>query len=126
MEQFVKKVANTLESPYFLLDRERQTWRVIYRDRKRKEKHLLDFAKLLENNIGENLRKRDFTFNAIAMNLSAKQQWIDPLGGIRDLENRKIVLCNPDSLRDDPIRVIRAVRFHQQLQCKISISLRKN
>jgi poly(A) polymerase len=62
------------------------------------------------------LRRRDFTVNAMAVRLPG-QQIEDPFGGVVDLANR--VLRTPgrpeDSFSDDPLRMMRAARFAAQL-----------
>ena len=63
----------------------------------------------------EDLRRRDFTINALLMDVDGKVE--DPLGGRRDLEAR-ILRTPADPLRtfaDDPLRMLRAVRFAAEL-----------
>ncbi|GBD96229.1 MAG TPA: CCA tRNA nucleotidyltransferase [Nitrospirae bacterium] len=72
----------------------------------------IDFT-FLENNILEDLQKRDFTVNAMAW--SPETGLIDPLKGESDLKNRTIKVVNPDNLVDDPLRVLRAYRLAAQL-----------
>jgi tRNA nucleotidyltransferase (CCA-adding enzyme) len=55
------------------------------------------------------LRRRDFTANAMAMDLSGKL--IDPLGGAADAASRTLRACSPASFLDDPVRIFRAFRF---------------
>ncbi|MDD5284223.1 MAG: HD domain-containing protein [Desulfuromonadaceae bacterium] len=55
------------------------------------------------------LARRDFTINAIAMNLAG--EIIDPMSGKRDLELHLLRLCTPESFQDDPLRIFRALRF---------------
>lgn len=57
----------------------------------------------------QDLQRRDFTTNAMAMNLDARL--IDPLGGQADLATRQLRVCSTSSLQDDPIRIFRAFRF---------------
>jgi tRNA nucleotidyltransferase (CCA-adding enzyme) len=57
----------------------------------------------------EDLQRRDFTVNAMAMTLD--QVLTDPLGGREDLEHRILRTCSATSLRDDPARIFRAFRF---------------
>ena len=72
----------------------------------------IDFT-LLENNILEDLQKRDFTVNAMAW--SPETGLIDPLNGESDLKKRTIKVVNPDNLVADPLRVLRAYRLAAQL-----------
>ena len=55
------------------------------------------------------LRRRDFTINAIAMDLNGSR--IDPLGGVDDIIKGVLRACNPDSFASDPLRIFRAFRF---------------
>lgn len=55
------------------------------------------------------LRQRDFTVNAIALELSGR--CIDPLGGTADLAAGILRACTPQTFRNDPIRIFRAFRF---------------
>jgi poly(A) polymerase len=65
--------------------------------------------------LDEDLRRRDFTINTLLMDLDGKLH--DPLGGRNDLEAR-ILRTPTDPLRtfaDDPLRMLRAVRFASEL-----------
>jgi poly(A) polymerase len=67
-------------------------------------------------NIGEDLVRRDFTINAMAITLPAKQ-FVDPHHGLADL-GRKLIRTpgTPESsFADDPLRMMRAARFASQL-----------
>jgi len=71
----------------------------------------------------EDLRRRDFTINALLMDLDGKLE--DPLGGRGDLEAR-ILRTPTDPLRtfaDDPLRMLRAVRFAAELGFSFDPSL---
>jgi tRNA nucleotidyltransferase (CCA-adding enzyme) len=57
----------------------------------------------------EDLKRRDFTINAMAMTLD--QVLYDPLGGAADLDQRVLRTCSATSLIDDPARIFRAFRF---------------
>lgn len=59
--------------------------------------------------LAADLARRDFTVNAVAMDLTG--EIIDPLGGMRDLEERQLRVCSPPSFLDDPLRIFRAFRF---------------
>lgn len=55
------------------------------------------------------LLRRDFTVNAMAMDLSGKV--IDPLGGGEDLKSWRLRACGEATFRHDPLRLFRAFRF---------------
>lgn len=67
--------------------------------------------------------RRDFTINALALSLNEGSfgDLLDPFGGISDLENKIIrTPLNPDiTYSDDPLRMMRGVRFATQLNFKI-------
>jgi poly(A) polymerase len=67
-------------------------------------------------NLLDDLRRRDFTVNAMAVSVPG-HQFTDPHGGLADLAAK--VLCTPgtpeDSFADDPLRMLRAARFAAQL-----------
>lgn len=62
--------------------------------------------------IPHELRRRDFTANAIAMDLSGTL--IDPLAGKPDAESRTLRACSPAAFLDDPVRIFRAYRFEAE------------
>jgi tRNA nucleotidyltransferase (CCA-adding enzyme) len=67
--------------------------------------------------IDADLARRDFTVNALAAALSGPRAdtVIDPFGGRSDLEAELIRILHPDSFRDDPTRIFRAVRYAARL-----------
>jgi len=66
--------------------------------------------------ISEDLARRDFTINAIARDLHTDEV-LDPFGGRRDLQERLVqfVGAPPERIAEDPLRMLRAVRFCAQL-----------
>lgn len=65
------------------------------------------------------LRRRDFTINTLAVQLSpVHSMWriLDYYGGIADLQERKLRVLHSLSFIDDPTRILRAVRFGERLQ----------
>lgn len=66
--------------------------------------------------ISDDLARRDFTINALALPLSDERpQVIDPHGGIDDLRRGVVRILHPNSFMDDPTRIFRAVRYEQRL-----------
>lgn len=61
--------------------------------------------------IEEDLDRRDFTINAMAIPLDGDPRLIDPRGGREDLERGLLRVLHPRSFEDDPTRAIRAARY---------------
>lgn len=68
------------------------------------------------SNLGDDLKRRDFTINAMAINISRNHfgMLLDPFGGRRDLYEKKIRILHGISFVDDPTRILRAVRFEKR------------
>jgi len=62
----------------------------------------------------QDMVRRDFTINAIARRLETGEI-LDPLGGRADLERGILRTTSPTSFRDDPLRIVRGLRFVSQL-----------
>ncbi len=67
--------------------------------------------------LGEDLARRDFTINAMALELSPERfgELTDPHGGREDLERGLLRVLHEGSFADDPTRMLRAVRFRLRL-----------
>ena len=113
-----KKIANLYQAGFVILDREREIARVVF------PQGTLDFARQEGNSLESDLKRRDFTINAIAYNVSA-QQLVDPLQGLPDLEQKVLRMVSPHNLEDDPLRLLRAYRQAAQLNLTIEANTRK-
>jgi poly(A) polymerase/tRNA nucleotidyltransferase (CCA-adding enzyme) len=74
----------------------------------------------LRQTLEDDLRHRDFTINAMAYDIG-KSLVIDPWGGRKDIGKRVVrgVVSPEDRFREDPLRLIRAVRFAAELGFRI-------
>ncbi|HUP60130.1 MAG TPA: hypothetical protein VNA69_06900 [Thermoanaerobaculia bacterium] len=72
--------------------------------------HIYDFAALLDGDIDADLARRDFTINAMAVDL-ATDTLLDPHGGQRDLRARVVRMVKPENFDDDPLRTLKGVRM---------------
>jgi tRNA nucleotidyltransferase (CCA-adding enzyme) len=73
------------------------------------------------SSIKDDLYRRDFTINALAIRLNASHfgELVDFYGGQRDLEAKTIRVLHACSFVDDPTRVFRAIRFEQRFGFRI-------
>ena len=76
--------------------------------------------------IEEDVQRRDFTCNALYYNIADFSIW-DYVGGVRDVERKRLVLIgDPDMrMREDPVRMLRAVRFAAKLGFTIDAAAEK-
>jgi tRNA nucleotidyltransferase (CCA-adding enzyme) len=73
------------------------------------------------SSIRQDLYRRDFTVNALAIRLTEQGQYaagelLDFFGGLQDLRQRLIRVLHPNSFIEDPTRIFRAIRFATRLQ----------
>lgn len=114
-----RRIANTWNCDIFVLDKERDVARVLPKPTPDGQ-IVIDIARFRGGDLTRDLHDRDFTFNAMAVDLKGNLgHLIDPLNGEDDLTNRVLRQCSPQSLFDDPIRALRAVRQSIQLNARI-------
>lgn len=75
-----------------------------------------DFAIVADASLSveDDMRRRDFTVNAMARRL-ADGMLVDPLGGRKDVERRVLRAVSDTSFAEDPLRLVRGLRFVSQL-----------
>lgn len=113
-ESFAKEFARKNNATFITLDSENRIYRVVLRDKI----NYLDITEPIEGSLEKDLRRRDFTINAIAINLKTKKI-IDINNGQEDIKNRVIRSISEDNLVDDPLRILRAFRFSATLGFEI-------
>ena len=121
--EVVPKVATALSGKYVLLDRVNRVGRVVLVDDEapsNKVQWELDFS-TFEGNIEQDLARRDFTIDAMAVDLSqlgkgiSDVQLIDPFDGWGDLRQGVIRVVTETAFESDAARLLRAVRLATEL-----------
>jgi tRNA nucleotidyltransferase/poly(A) polymerase len=119
-----RQIANRIGAAYFPLDTKRGTARVIFTDQNG-VRHILDFSTNRGPNLDSDLRDRDFTINAMALDIQKPHELLDPLGGASDLYKKLLRACTPKSLIDDPVRILRAIRMAANYGLRIDPNTRQ-
>lgn len=116
--RLARRIADWLNGDIFIMDAERDVSRVLTDTPDGRLN--IDVTGLRGADLLEDLTERDFTLNALAVDLRADiTQLIDPLNGERDLKDKILRLCAPHAIATDPIRALRAVRVSLQLSARI-------
>ena len=111
--EFSKNLSKKIGATFVKLDEKRDIARLIING------WTVDFARQVGRNLKEDLLRRDFRINAIALSLKEKPEIFDPTGGMEDLKNKKIVAISEKNLLDDPLRILRGFR----LMCELDFEL---
>lgn len=113
-EELPRSFAGGISGSFFWLDEERLQSRVV--KKKGGDISVFDFAPLRGETITDDLALRDFTINALALPLSGdRMELIDPMAGRDDLRQGLIRSCSVTAFDDDPLRLMRAIRFAAEL-----------
>jgi len=102
--------SRALGGPRFPLSEDFGAWRVLSRDRA----VACDISPLQGETIEQDLARRDFALNAIAVPLGGGDP-IDLFGGLGDIEAGVLRVLGPQSYADDPLRALRLVRLAAEL-----------
>jgi poly(A) polymerase len=123
---FAKTVAQELQGSLVRLHEEFGQYRIVTIENG--ETVTIDLSRYKGENIEDDLRRRDFTINSMAMSLHAVFEngnltLVDPLGGLKDLDRKRIKLSSPSALSEDPVRIMRGIRIARQYQFAIDPAL---
>lgn len=117
-EKFALMLAEKLDATYIPLDEENKIYRLVLKDKI----NYIDVAAMMGDSIEDDLRRRDFTINSIAVNLKSLDI-IDVNKGIVDLKHKKIKHISEQNFVDDPLRLLRAFRFKSTLAFELDNEL---
>jgi len=112
--KLARKIANHFNGDIFVLDAERDVGRVLLD--LPDGRLTLDVARFRGSSLLDDLQDRDFTLNAMSVDLHGDLSLlVDPLNGETDVKHKLLRRCGDHALSDDPIRALRAVRQSTQL-----------
>ena len=105
-KNYAMDLAEKLNATFIPLDEENKIYRLVLKDKKT----FIDITNPINNNLEEDLKRRDFTINSVAMNIDTFEV-LDLNKGIKDLKNKKIRMIEEKNFVEDPLRLLRAYRF---------------
>lgn len=115
--RLARRIADQWQGDYYPLDEARDVGRALIDTAD--GRMIVDVARM-RGDLEADLRDRDFTLNAMAVDLGGDLNGIiDPLDGWSDLGAKRLRHCAPDAIANDPIRALRAVRLSVQLALRI-------
>lgn len=106
--EFAQQVSRKIRGALVVLDEEADEARVVKGD------IVYDFIGLNAQGVMADLERRDFTINAMAVNLET-YEFLDPCRGTKDVKKRIIRPTTPQTLIEDPLRILRGFRFALEL-----------
>lgn len=119
-----REIAHSLRMGFVVLDEEHGSTRIVYR--KDNFSCNFDFTDFRGKNIDEDLLRRDFTVNSLAINLKQIKRSGNPLeilldrhSGTKDIRSGTIRVVSSFSLPEDPLRILRAFSLSAVLGFKI-------
>ena len=114
-EDVARSFADSIDGSFFFLDEERRITRVVKHEADGAVQ--FDFTNIEGADLQADLARRDFTVNAMAVDLKvflakgSLDAIIDLFDGREDVRQKLIRVADPRVLDDDPLRLLRAVRF---------------
>jgi putative nucleotidyltransferase with HDIG domain len=122
--KLARRIGDAIGAAYFPLDTHRNMARLVLIpdesvDGLRINPRRIDFSTFQGVDLISDLQGRDFTMNAMAVEVHQLGELIDPLGGATDLAANRLKACSQQSIINDPVRILRAVRFSVELELRI-------
>ena len=112
-----REFANTIKAGFVILDKEHGAARVV---KKIKDMtYTIDFTDFRGKTLEEDLKHRDFTINALALDLFNLDSLIDPYKGVEDINRKTIRALAKFTFKEDPLRILRAFSLSSVLGFKI-------
>ena len=114
--RLARELADATGGAFYILDRDTDAARIVYSE---PVGWMVDVAAMRAPDIQGDLRLRDFTINAMAIDIrhlmDGQPSILDPCNGQADLRQGILRATGPDAFRQDPVRLLRAVRFAARL-----------
>ncbi len=105
-----RQLAKRLGGACVVLDEQRDMARLVLKG------WTIDLARQDGQTLEDDLNRRDYRLNAIALSFDGSPQLIDPTGGLEDLREGRVVAVRETNLQDDPLRLLRGLRLIAELE----------
>ena len=118
-KDFSHKLEKIFDSTFIPLDDENKIYRLVLKDSENiHNPDMIDVTNPIEGSLERDLRRRDLTINAIAVNIHTGEI-TDLFGGVADIKNKTINYIEESNFVDDPLRLLRVYRFQAALDFEL-------
>lgn len=118
-KDFSHKLEKIFDSTFIPLDDENKIYRLVLKDSENiHNPDMIDVTNPIEGSLERDLRRRDLTINAIAVNIRTGEI-TDLFGGVADIKNKTINYIEESNFVDDPLRLLRVYRFQAALDFEL-------
>jgi poly(A) polymerase len=115
---FARSMSKKLKAAFVLLSKDDDEARMVHNE------CTYDFVGIGKGNIVDDLKRRDFTINAMAIDCDTGE-FYDPFKGLEDLKRETLRPTTDCAMEDDPLRVLRGYRFSAELGFSLSRNFTK-
>lgn len=109
-KKFAYKLAEKIDRHVIVLDSENKIYRIVLADKL----NYIDITEPINGSLEDDLKRRDFTINSIAINLKTNEI-IDVNNGMVDLNKKLIRMISKENILEDSLRILRGYRFSATL-----------